>query len=97
MDRFGLDIFLPTDKRVAVVARLCEMGFAERMVLSHDAAVYMDWFTPEILQMLGPNWNHFHILDHVLPALRLAGVSEEHIRLMTVGNPRRIFENVSSY
>jgi phosphotriesterase-related protein len=97
MDRFGLDIFLPTDKRVAVVARLCQMGYADRMVLSHDAAVYMDWFTPEILKALGPNWNHFHILDHVLPALRLAGVSEEHIQLMTVGNPRRIFENMSSY
>jgi phosphotriesterase-related protein len=97
MDRFGLDIFLPTDKRVAVVARLCEMGFADRMVLSHDAAVYMDWFTPEILKALGSNWNYFHILDHVLPALRQAGVSEEHIRLMTVENPRRIFENVSSY
>ena len=97
MDRFGLDVYLPTDKRVAVVARLCEMGYAERMVLSHDAAVYMDWFTPEVQQALGANWNYFHILDDVLPALRQAGVSEEQIRVMTVENPRRIFENVGSY
>ena len=97
MDRFGLDIYLPTDKRVAVVARLCEMGYAERMVLSHDAAVYMDSLTPEAQQALGANWNYFHILDNVLPALRQAGVSEEQIRLMTVENPRRIFENVGSY
>jgi phosphotriesterase-related protein len=46
---------------------------------------------------LGPNWNHFHILDHVLPALRQAGVTDEQIRLMTVEKPRRIFENVGSY
>jgi phosphotriesterase-related protein len=97
MDRFGLDVYLPTDKRVAVIARLCEMGYAERMVVSHDAAVYMDWFTPEVLQALGANWNYFHILDNVLPALRQAGVSEEQIRAMTVENPRRIFENVGSY
>ena len=97
MDRFGLDAYLPTDKRVAVIARLCEMGYAERMVLSHDAAVYWDWFTPEVQQALGPNWNYFHIPDDVLPALRQAGVSEEQIRLMTVENPRRIFENVGSY
>jgi phosphotriesterase-related protein len=97
MDRFGLDVYLPTDKRVAVVARLCEMGYAERMVLSHDAAVYMDFLTPQILQALGPNWNYFHISDDVLPALRQAGVSEEQVRLMTVENPRRIFENASSY
>ena len=97
MDRFGLDFFLPTDKRVAVVARLCEMGYAGRMVLSHDAAVYMDFLTPEVQRALGTKWNYFHILNDVLPALRQAGVSEEQIRLMTVENPRRIFENVGSY
>jgi phosphotriesterase-related protein len=97
MDRFGLDIFLPTDKRVATVAHLCEMGYANRMVLSQDAAVYMDWFTPEILKVLGPNWSHFHILDDALPALRQAGVSEGQVRLLTVENPRRIFENVGGY
>ena len=97
MDRFGLDIFLPTDKRVAVIAQLCEMGFAGRMVLSQDAAVYMDWFTPEILKALGPNWSHFHIVDDVLPTLRRAGVSDEQVRLMTVENPRCIFENVGAY
>ena len=37
MDRFGLDQLLPTDKRVAIIARLCELGHAGRMVLSHDA------------------------------------------------------------
>lgn len=97
MDRFGLDIFLPTDKRVAVIARLCEMGYANRMVLSQDAAVYMDWFTPEILKALGPNWSHFHIVDDVLPALKQAGVSDDQVRLMTVENPRRIFENLGGY
>ena len=97
MDRFGLDIYLSTDKRVATVARLCEMGYAERMVLSQDAAVYIDWFPPEILPRLGANWNHFHILDDVIPALKQAGVTEEQIRLMTVENPRRIFENVARY
>ncbi len=38
MDRFGIDIFLPTDKRVATIAKLCQMGYAEKMVLSHDAS-----------------------------------------------------------
>jgi phosphotriesterase-related protein len=97
MDRFGLDIFLPTDKRVAVIAQLCEMGLAGRMVLSQDAAVYMDWFTPEILKALGPKLSHFHIVDDVLPALKQAGISDEQVRLMTVENPRRIFENVGGY
>ncbi len=42
MDRFGLDIFLPEEKRIATIAKLCQMGWAERMVLSHDAMVYFD-------------------------------------------------------
>lgn len=97
MDRFGLDIYLATEKRVAAVARLCEMGHADRIVLSQDAAVHIDWFPPDVMPNLGPNWNHFHIVDDVLLALRRAGVTDEQIRLMTVDNPRRLFEDVCGY
>jgi phosphotriesterase-related protein len=44
-----------------------------------------------------PNWHFRHISDDVLPALRDAGVSDEQIEQMTVGNPRRIFEHGSGY
>ena len=37
MDRFGLDIINPTENRVATIAALCERGYADRIVLSHDA------------------------------------------------------------
>src|SRR6266705_4935448 len=46
MDRFGVDIFLAGDKRVATVAKLCEAGYAEKMVLSHDAACCFGWADP---------------------------------------------------
>jgi len=97
MDRFGIDIILSTDKRVAVIAKLCEMGYAERMVLSHDASVYIDSFTQDFIQEHIPNWNYFHIVDDVIPALLQAGVSQEQVDTMTRGNPRRIFENVGTY
>src|SRR5262249_14357319 len=42
MDRFGLENFLPSAKRVEVVARLCAEGYASRMVLSHDANCWSD-------------------------------------------------------
>jgi phosphotriesterase-related protein len=97
MDRFGVDVYLTTEKRVAVIARLCELGYAERMVLSHDASCYIDWFPMEAMQATVPNWHFRHISQDVLPALRAAGVSEEQIGLMTVGNPRRIFERQGPY
>jgi phosphotriesterase-related protein len=97
MDRFGLDMYLTTDKRVAVIARLCEMGYAAQMVVAHDTSCYIDWFPAEGIRAAVPNWHFRHISDEVLPALRAAGVSEEHIRQMTVENPRRIFETSGSY
>jgi predicted metal-dependent phosphotriesterase family hydrolase len=33
-----------------------------------------------------------HISDDILPALRAAGVTEEHIEQMLVHNPRAMFE-----
>src|SRR5262245_62058103 len=36
MDRYGLDIFLPTDKRNATILALLEKGYADRMFISQD-------------------------------------------------------------
>lgn len=97
MDRFGIDIYLPMEKRVAVVARLCERGYAGQMVLSHDASCYIDWFPQEMIRATVPNWHYLHITNDVIPALRKAGVTDEQIRQMTVENPRRIFEAQGPY
>ena len=101
MDRFGIDSVSTTDQRVATIAKLCERGWASRMVLSHDACCTMDWAPHDVLEGLirpgMPNWNFRHIPDDVLPALRKVGVSEPDVRQMTVENPRRIFETQGSY
>ena len=97
MDRFGLDQFLPQEKRVSTIARLCELGYAEKMVLSHDAACYFDWAPEELIPAVVPNWQFNFIPDVVVPALREAGVTDEHVRMMTVDNPRRVFEGQGPY
>ncbi|MBF6089348.1 phosphotriesterase family protein [Nocardia cyriacigeorgica] len=91
MDRFGLDVLLPFEERVATVATLAERGYAEKMVLAHDAACFIDWFSEEGKTAAVPNWNFTHISDDVLPALRARGVTEEQITTMLVDNPRRYF------
>ncbi|MFD1659159.1 phosphotriesterase [Streptomyces caeni] len=94
-DRFGLDMYNPTGDRVATIAALCAQGYADRIVLAHDAACYMDYFSGEDYQQLVksavPNWNFLHIPTDVLPALREAGVSDKQIDAMLVDNPRRYF------
>jgi phosphotriesterase-related protein len=96
MDRFGLDTTLPMEKRVATVAQLCRRGYAGSMVLSQDAACYIDWVDQHLVPMFLPNWNFLHIDKDVLPALRGLGVSDEQINQMLVDNPRRFFETAGA-
>ena len=91
MDRFGLDIITPFEDRVATVAAMCDRGYASSMVLSHDAACYIDWFPQEAIPLFFPAWNYEHLFDDVLPALSSRGVTEEQINAMLVDNPRRYF------
>jgi phosphotriesterase-related protein len=93
MDRFGLDVYNPTPDRMRTIVALCERGYADRMVLSHDASCYMDWFgpDPEVLRGAAPNWHYRHISDDVLPALREHGVTDAQLDQMLVDNPKRYF------
>jgi phosphotriesterase-related protein len=97
MDRFGVDIILPTKQRVRTIAELCRRGWAGQMVLSHDAFCHIDWFPRDLVRKTVPNWNFLHIPRDVVPALRENGVPEGQIRQMTVENPRRIFEAEGAY
>ncbi len=97
MDRFGVDVLLPFEERVDTVVALCAQGYAEKMVLSHDASCFIDWFDPEMIRAVAPNWHFTHISDDVIPTLKERGVTETQIDTMLVHNPRRIFENVGAY
>lgn len=97
MDRFGIDVLLPFEDRVATVATMCERGHAGKMVLSHDAACFNDWLPEAALPVVTPNWNFLHIHNDVIPALKERGVSDEQIRTMLVDNPRKIFERQGAY
>jgi len=97
MDRFGIEMMLSTEKRIDTVAKLCAMGHANKIVLSHDANCYMDTIPPALKAERMPNWHFFHILNDVLPALRQKGVTEEQIHAMTVDNPKAVFDRQGAY
>ena len=90
MDRFGINLETTFEARADTVVELCRRGLAEQMVLSHDAACYIDWVEPDALALL-PQWHYLHIEEQVLPYLRDQGVTEGQITAMLVDNPRRIF------
>ncbi|HEX8646393.1 MAG TPA: hypothetical protein VF715_05795 [Thermoleophilaceae bacterium] len=93
MDRYGLDMFLPTDRRNATVLALLEQGHADRMFLSQDFCSTIDWFPPEVQQQLKeqavPNWSMTFLFDEVIPYLTGNGMTQEQLDQMMVENPKR--------
>jgi phosphotriesterase-related protein len=96
MDRFGLNVETTFEARADTVVEMCRRGYADRMVLSHDAACYIDWIDPNVLAMM-TQWNYLHIYDEVLPYMREQGVSDAQIEVMLVETPRGYFENKAAY
>ncbi len=86
MDRYGLDIILPTEQRNATVAALVERGHAERMTLSQDACATIDWFPREMVAEMAPNWHFTYIFETILGQLHELGVSEEQTEAMLGSN-----------
>lgn len=90
MDRFGLGPLLAFGPRVDTVATMCQLGYADRMVLSHDTSCYSHNFDPDFRARELPDWRYTHISEDVLPALRQRGVTEKQLTAMLIDNPRRI-------
>jgi phosphotriesterase-related protein len=95
MDRYGLEMFLPMDRRNATVAELLRRGYADRMLISQDFCATIDWFPAEAVEAmlargLVRDWSMTLVFDQVLPALRDEGaLSDEHVGTIFVDNPRR--------
>jgi phosphotriesterase-related protein len=94
MDRYGLDLFLPTEKRNATVLALLERGYADRMFLSQDYCASFDWYPPEVVEQFdqagaATNWSMTFVFDQVIPDLLEAGMTDEQLQTMLVENPKR--------
>ena len=96
MDRFGLNVETTFEARADTVVEMCRRGYADRMVLAHDAACYIDWIDPNVIALL-TQWNYLHIYDEVLPYIRERGVSDAQIDAMLIETPRSYFENNGAY
>ncbi|MDQ3936849.1 MAG: phosphotriesterase [Actinomycetota bacterium] len=93
MDRYGLDLFLPTEPRNKTVLALLERGYADRMFLSQDWCSTLDWFPPEVAEELQrtavPKWSMTFLFEEVIPELKERGMTDEQLDQMMVENPKR--------
>ena len=93
MDRYGLDLFLPTEHRNVTVLALLEKGYAERMFLSQDYCSSIDWFPAEVQEYLKanevPKWSMTFLFEEVIPELKERGMTDEQLTTMLEENPKR--------
>jgi phosphotriesterase-related protein len=90
-DRCGMHLTVPLDAQLDTLASLCQRGYANRVMLAHDKASFMDWFSNAELEFGVPDWNFGYIHGGVLPGLRERGVTDDQIEQMLVRNPRAFF------
>ncbi len=96
MDRFGINVETTFEARAETVVEMCRRGYADRMVLSQDAACYNDMIDPNVIALM-TQWNYLHIHDDVLPYIGERGVTDAQIETMLVETPRRYFDNNAAY
>jgi phosphotriesterase-related protein len=95
LDRYGLEMYLPIDKRNATAAELLRRGHAERLMISQDFCATIDWFPPEAAEVFEGqgairNWSMTLVFDEVVPTLReLGAMDDDSFDTVFVQNPRR--------
>jgi phosphotriesterase-related protein len=92
-DRFGLELFVPDEIRTAVLIGLVGIGYADRIMLSQDfiaVSFGRGGKLPEDRLKQLTNWSFVNIFKNIIPALKMAGVTESQINTMLVDNPRRL-------
>jgi phosphotriesterase-related protein len=94
MDRYGLELYMPYDRRQATVLALLERGYEDRMFLSADHCATLDWFPVSVAEQMlaagmAKDWSMTLVPERVIPELREAGMTAEQEQTMMVENPRR--------
>jgi phosphotriesterase-related protein len=95
LDRYGLEMYLPIDKRNATAVELLRRGHAERLMISQDFCATIDWFPPEAAEVFEGqgairNWSMTLVFDEVVPALREVGaMDDDAFQTVFVENPKR--------
>ena len=94
LDRFGIEMYLPMDRRLNTAQALLEKGYEERMFLSADSCASIDWFPEETVEVLMregavKDWTITLVHDQVVPALKERGMTDAQLETMMVENPQR--------
>jgi phosphotriesterase-related protein len=92
LDRYGLEMYLPYDRRQATTLALLERGYADRMFLSADSCGTIDWFEQAAIEQMlaagmAKDWDIRIVPERVIPDLKEQGMTDEQVDQVLVRNP----------
>ncbi len=103
LDRFSINTIQPLSVRVKVLKELCDRGYRDQIVVSHDCMCFMDG--RDSLNIFGGTWDDFYkedhddmeyqytyVFDYIWPALRKLGMTQDDLDQFLIRTPKTIFE-----
>jgi len=94
-DRFGLQgikgVPVNDNRRIASVVGLLALGYAPKILLSHDSIwLGRPFAVPGLISQFLPSWHPTHIFEDIIPLFQQAGITEEQVDTMLVKNPQAL-------
>lgn len=90
IDQFGLLTGVTDEQRIDKVVALCEAGYGDKIVLSHDANSFTVNIDNKTKAERFPMWRHTAMAEWVVPALLSRGLDQAAIDQMLVATPARL-------
>jgi phosphotriesterase-related protein len=87
-DKIGHAFFMPDKMRKATLIGLLGIGYADRIMLSHDCVPHFKG-RPASTHGYAPSYTR--IFKEFIPALKEAGINNDQINAMMKENPRKLF------
>ncbi len=103
LDRFSIDTIMPLAVRAKVLKELCDRGYRDKIIVSHDCMCFMDG--QDSLHIFGGTWEDFYkqdhedmeyqytyVFDYLWPELNKLGLSQDDFDQFLVRTPKAFFE-----
>jgi len=94
LDRFGLNMIFPDEKKCQVLYQLVQKGYIEQILVGHDCTIHNHAgnLSPDAMLATMPDWNMSGLFRTFIPRLMELGLTEAQVRKLLVDNPRKFFE-----
>ena len=89
-DRFGMEHTASDEQRILTLCALLDRGYADRIVVSHDAAFFSRITPPSWRARVAPHWHMENLHTRILPQLEASGVPGAVLETLLIDNPRRL-------